>query len=93
MPFITEVSDENEHMSIERKGRFEGNVAFITGGIEQRVAALADITDEEVRLASRRPDGTLCPYVTIWILRVGDGLYVRSAYRLNNPWFRRAETI
>ena len=80
-------------MTIERKGRFEGKVAFNNVGIEQQAPALANITDEELRLASSHPDGTLCPYVTIWILRVGDGLYVRSAYRPNNLWFRRAEAI
>jgi hypothetical protein len=34
---------------------------------------------EELQLASRRADGTLRPYVTIWVGRAGDGLYVRSA--------------
>jgi hypothetical protein len=45
---------------------------------------------EEVRLASRRPDGSLRPYVTMWVVRVGDDLYVRSAYGPDNPWYRRA---
>jgi hypothetical protein len=45
---------------------------------------------EELRVASRRPDGTLRPYVTIWVVRVGDDLYVRSAYGPGNPWYRRA---
>ena len=45
---------------------------------------------EELRLASRRPDGTLRPYVTIWVVRVGDELYIRSAYGPDNPWYRRA---
>jgi hypothetical protein len=45
---------------------------------------------EELRVASRRPDGTLRPYVTIWVVRVGDELYVRSAYGPDNPWYRRA---
>jgi hypothetical protein len=44
----------------------------------------------ELRLASHRPDGTLRPYVTIWVVRSGDGLYVRSAYGPENPWFVRA---
>lgn len=46
---------------------------------------------EELRLASTRPDGTLRPYVTMWVARVGDDLYVRSAYGPDNPWFRRAQ--
>lgn len=46
---------------------------------------------EELKLASTRPDGSLRPYVTIWVVRVGDDLYVRSAYGSNNPWFVRAQ--
>jgi hypothetical protein len=45
---------------------------------------------EEVGLASRRPDGSLRPYVTMWVVRAGDDLYVRSAYGPDNPWYRRA---
>ena len=46
---------------------------------------------EELRLASVRRDGTLRPYVTMWVVRAGDDLYVRSAYGQDNPWFRRAK--
>jgi hypothetical protein len=46
---------------------------------------------EEIQLASARPDGTLRPYVTMWVVRAGDDLYVRSAYGPNNPWYRRAK--
>ncbi len=46
---------------------------------------------EELQLASVRPDGTLRSYVTIWGVRVGDDLYVRSARGPTNPWFRRAK--
>ena len=45
----------------------------------------------ELQIASRRSDGTLRPYVTIWVVRVGDDLFVRSAYGADNPWFRRAK--
>jgi len=45
---------------------------------------------EELRIASRRPDGSLRPYVTIWAVRVDDDIYVRSAAGPGNPWFRRA---
>jgi hypothetical protein len=52
---------------------------------------LARIGDaEELDIASRRPDGSLRGYVTIWAVRVGDGLYVRSAFGRDNPWYRRA---
>jgi hypothetical protein len=45
---------------------------------------------EELQLASLRPDGSLRPYVTMWVVRVGDDLYVRSAHGPNNPWYRQA---
>ncbi|MEU4158013.1 DUF2255 family protein [Actinoplanes sp. NPDC026670] len=45
---------------------------------------------EELRLASLRPDGTLRPYVTIWVVRAGDDLFVRSARGPGNGWFARA---
>lgn len=44
----------------------------------------------ELRVASRRPDGTLRPYVTIWGVRSGPDVYIRSAYGPRNGWFRRA---
>jgi hypothetical protein len=47
---------------------------------------------EELQVASQRSDGTLRPYVTIWAVRAGDDLYIRSAYGKDNPWFRRART-
>jgi hypothetical protein len=46
---------------------------------------------QELRLASTRPDGTLRPYVTIWVVRAGEEIYVRSAHGPDNPWFRRAK--
>jgi hypothetical protein len=46
---------------------------------------------EELRLASVRGDGTLRPYVIMWVVRAGDDLYVRSAYGPDNPWYRRAK--
>jgi hypothetical protein len=45
---------------------------------------------EELQLASERQDGTLRPYVTMWVVRAGIDLYVRSAYGPDNPWYRRA---
>ncbi len=46
---------------------------------------------DELQIASRRSDGSLRPFVTIWVARVGDELFVRSAYGPGNPWFRRAQ--
>ena len=45
---------------------------------------------DELGLASRRPNGSLRRFVTIWFVRLGDDLYVRSAYGYDNPWFQRA---
>ena len=45
---------------------------------------------DELQIASYRPDGTLRPYVTIWVVREGDGIFVRSAHGGDNPWYRRA---
>ncbi len=45
---------------------------------------------EELQIASTRPDGSLRPFVTIWVVRVGGDLFVRSAYGSSNPWFVRA---
>ncbi len=45
---------------------------------------------EELHLATRRRDGGLSRYVTMWVVRASDSLYVRSAYGPDNPWYRRA---
>lgn len=45
---------------------------------------------DELRISSRRADGTLRPSVIIWSVRVGDDLFVRSASVPANPWFRSA---
>jgi len=44
----------------------------------------------ELQIASRRPDGSLRPFITIWAVRAGNDLFVRSAYGYDNPWFQRA---
>jgi hypothetical protein len=43
---------------------------------------------EEVQIASVRPDGTLRKPVTIWVVRHGDDLYVRSVGGRSAHWFR-----
>jgi len=45
---------------------------------------------DELQISSTRPDGSDRPFVTIWVVRAGDELYVRSAYGTDNPWYRRA---
>ena len=43
---------------------------------------------DELTIASLRHDGTLRKPVTIWVVRAGDDLYVRSAYGRTAGWFR-----
>ena len=47
-------------------------------------------TAEELKIASLRRDGTLRKPTTIWVVRVGDDLYIRSAYGPTSAWFRGA---
>jgi hypothetical protein len=43
---------------------------------------------DELEIASLRRDGTLRKTVTIWVVRLGDDLYVRSGYGRTAAWFR-----
>jgi hypothetical protein len=60
----------------------------MTGWTADELEKVAKAT--ELQIASKRGDGTLRPYVTIWVVRSGDDLYVRSAYGHENGWFQRA---
>jgi hypothetical protein len=44
-------------------------------------------TATELQIASRRRDGTLGNPRTIWVVRVGDDLYVRSMHGRTGGWF------
>lgn len=46
---------------------------------------------EELQLTSRRDDRSLRRYVTMWVVRTGDDVYVRSAGGPDRPWYRRAK--
>ena len=46
---------------------------------------------DELQLASARPDGRLRKPVTIWVVRLGDDIYVRSVNGRNSHWFRGVE--
>jgi hypothetical protein len=46
---------------------------------------------EVLQIASRRRDGTLRNPVTIWVVRHGDDLYVRSVNGRVASWFRGAQ--
>ena len=43
---------------------------------------------DELRIAFQRPDGTLASPRTIWVVRDGDDLYVRSVNGRTSAWFR-----
>jgi hypothetical protein len=45
-------------------------------------------TAEELKIASLRIDGTLRKPVIIWVVRLGDDLYVRSVNGRTSGWFR-----
>jgi hypothetical protein len=47
---------------------------------------------EELQIASLRKDGTLRKPVIIWVVRVGDELYVRSVNGRTSAWFRGVES-
>jgi hypothetical protein len=49
-------------------------------------------TAEELKITSMRSDGTLRKPVTIWVVRIGDRLYVRSIKGRTGPWFRGTQS-
>ncbi|MFN2266426.1 MAG: DUF2255 family protein [Anaerolineales bacterium] len=50
-------------------------------------------TAEELQLASLRRDGNLRKKVTIWVVRVGDNVYIRSANGRSSAWFRSTQIL
>ena len=46
---------------------------------------------EEVQIASVRSEGTLGKPVTVWAVRHGDDLYVRSVKGRNGHWYRSTQ--
>lgn len=45
---------------------------------------------EELRIASRRRDGSMSPPVIVWCVGVHGVIVVRSAHGAENGWYRRA---
>ena len=43
---------------------------------------------EELQIAARRDNGVLRNPVTIWVVRLGNDLYVRSVNGRTSTWFR-----
>jgi len=58
-------------------------MSALTKGELDRIAAA-----DELEIASLRRDGTLRGPVTIWVVRHGDDLYVRSVKGPTGAWFR-----
>jgi hypothetical protein len=48
-------------------------------------------TAEELEIAPLRRDDTLRNFVTIWVVRVGNDLYVRSYRGRGGSWFRATQ--
>jgi hypothetical protein len=49
-------------------------------------------TADELELASLRPDATLHGPVTMWVVRHGDDLFVRSMNGRKGAWYRGTQT-
>ena len=47
---------------------------------------------EELQLASLRRDGSMRSPVTMWVIRIGDDLFVRSVKGRQGPWFRGTQS-
>ena len=45
---------------------------------------------DEIQITTARPDGSLRSYIPIWVVRVGDALYVRSYRGEAGGWYRHA---
>jgi hypothetical protein len=57
----------------------------MTGWTSEELTRIGTAT--ELQIASARPDGTLGNPRTIWVVRVGDDLYVRSMNGRAGGWF------
>jgi hypothetical protein len=52
---------------------------------------LSEIADqEEIRISSERTGGGYNRWTPIWVVRVGDDLYVRSGFGTTGFWYRHA---
>jgi hypothetical protein len=49
-------------------------------------------TNDEIRLSSERADGSLRKPVRMWMVRLGDDVFVRSVKGPDGPWFRGLRT-
>ena len=80
--------------------RQESQRSSVTRSVKEEVPMISWTSDElkkietaeELRIASLRKDGTLRNPVIIWVVRVGDDLYVRAYKGRTSPWFRGVQT-
>jgi hypothetical protein len=56
------------------------------------LGAEAITSPEEVQVLPRRPDGSLRPPTTIWVVGDGDRVFIRSTNGRTAAWFRTAST-
>jgi hypothetical protein len=59
----------------------------MTGWTHEQLAALGGAG--EIRIATLRADGTARTALPIWVVRVGDELYVRSFHGPDGTWFHQ----
>lgn len=45
----------------------------------------------ELRIATKRTDGSVRSFVPIWVVRVGDDLYIRAYHGPGGSWYRQAQ--
>ena len=62
----------------------------MTGWTSEELAKIGNA--EELKIASMRRDDTLRKPVTIWVVRHGDRLFVRSVNGSAGAWFRGTQT-
>jgi len=61
----------------------------MSGWTSDELEQIGDV--DELQLASARSDSTLRKPVTIWVVRLGDEVYVQSVYGRTSHWFRGIE--
>jgi hypothetical protein len=63
----------------------------MAGWTEHELESMA--SEDELELATERRDGTLRAPVTIWMVRLGDEVFVRSVKGPDGPWFRGSRSV
>lgn len=61
----------------------------MTGWTPDELARIGEA--DELELAPQRRDGSMRGPVTMWVVRDGDDLYVRSMHGRSGSWFRAAQ--